>query len=69
MIILLLFWFCCAMIPPLHTPPIFVWFIIKLLLTRRVDEGQLPPASAGIMPETTLSTPDLVVVMIIKLKF
>jgi len=32
-----------------------------ILLTRRVDEGQ-PPASAGGMPETTLSTSDLVMI-------
>ena len=32
-----------------------------VLLTRRVDEGQ-PPASAGGMPETTLSMSDLVMI-------
>ena len=32
-----------------------------ILLTRRVDEGQ-PPASAGGMPESTLSTSDLVMI-------
>ena len=39
-----------------------MWFI--LLLTRRVDEGQLlVPALAGGMPETTLSTSDLVIIL------
>ena len=33
----------------------------SILLTRRVDEGQ-PPASVGGLPETTLSTSDLVMI-------
>ena len=58
LLVALFFFLCCANPTSSHYPSSFG----LILLARRVDEGQ-PPASAGGMPETTLSKSDLVMIL------